>query len=102
MSLANAIKNGYINKMYAEDMAAHDWYRFVLSFPPHLVRDYIYRFKLNENSRVLDPFCGTGTTIVECKKQGVEGIGIESHPMLHFAGNVKINWSVNSKKLLAH
>lgn len=102
MSLAAAIKHGYINKMYAEDMAAHDWYRFVLSFPPHLVRDYIYRFGLNENSRVLDPFCGTGTTIVECKKQGVEGIGIESHPMLHFVGNVKIDWSVDSKELLLH
>lgn len=102
MSLVGAIKHGYINKMYAEDMAAHDWYRFVLSFPPHLVSDYIDRFGLNENSRVLDPFCGTGTTIVECKKQGVEAIGIESHPMLHFAGNVKINWSPDSKKLLEH
>lgn len=102
MSLAAAIKHGYINKMYAEDMAAHDWYRFVLSFPPHLVSDYIDRFGLNENSRVLDPFCGTGTTIVECKKQGVEAIGIESHPMLHFAGKVKTNWSLDSKKLLEH
>lgn len=102
MSLASAIKNGYINKMYAEDMAAHDWYRFVLSFPPHLVSDYIERFGLNENSRVLDPFCGTGTTIVECKKQGVEAVGVESHPMLHFAGNVKTNWRVNSKDLLEH
>ena len=102
MSLAAAIKHGYINKMYAEDMAAHDWYRFVLSFPPHLARDYINRFSLNENSRVLDPFCGTGTTIVECKKHGVEGIGIESHPMLHFAGNTKIDWSANSRKLLTH
>ncbi len=83
-------------------MAAHDWYRFVLSFPPHLVSDYIDRFGLNENSRVLDPFCGTGTTIVECKKQGVEAIGIESHPMLHFAGNVKTNWELDSKKLLKH
>jgi hypothetical protein len=102
MSLASAIKHGYINKMYAEDMAAHAWYRFVLSFPPHLVRDYIYRFGLNEDSRVLDPFCGTGTTIVECKKQGVEGVGIESHPMLHFAGNVKINWSGEPNQLLKH
>lgn len=102
MSLASAIKNGRINKMFAEDAAAHDWYRFVLSFPPHLVRDYINRFELNENSRVLDPFCGTGTTIVECKKQGVDGIGIESHPMLHFAGNVKIDWSADPQKLLAH
>ena len=88
--------------MYAEDMAAHDWYRFVLSFPPHLVSDFINRFGLNEDSRVLDPFCGTGTTTVECKKQGVESVGIESHPMLHFAGNVKTNWSLNSKKLLEH
>jgi DNA modification methylase len=102
MSLAGAIKQGYINKMYAEDMAAHDWYRFVLSFPPHLVSDFIDRFGLNENSRVLDPFCGTGTTVVECKKQGVESIGIESHPMLHFAGNVKTNWSPDSKKFLEH
>ncbi len=102
MSLAAAIKHGYINKMYAEDMAAHDWYRFVLSFPPHLVSDFIVRFGLNENSRTLDPFCGTGTTIVECKKQGVEAIGIESHPMLHFAGNVKTDWAVDSKELLEH
>ncbi len=88
--------------MYVEDMAAHDWYRFVLSFPPHLVSDYIHRFGLNENSRVLDPFCGTGTTIVECKKQGVEAIGIESHPMLHFAGNVKTSWFLSSRELLKH
>ena len=44
------------------------WYRFVLSFPPHLVREYISRFDLGSGARVLDPFCGTGTTIVECKK----------------------------------
>ena len=102
MSLANAIKHGFTNKIHAEDMAAHDWYRFVLSFPPHLVKNYIYRFGLNEDSRVLDPFCGTGTTIVECKKQGVEAIGIESHPMLHFASNVKTSWSVNAEELLKH
>lgn len=24
-----------------EDQPVHDWYRFVLSFPPHLVRTYI-------------------------------------------------------------
>jgi hypothetical protein len=25
------------NKLMGEDRAFHDWYRFVLSFPPHLV-----------------------------------------------------------------
>jgi len=32
---------GQENKLDHEDRAVHDWYRFVLSYPPHLVRDYI-------------------------------------------------------------
>src|SRR5437660_1232579 len=27
--------NSDINKLYPEDRAVHEWYRFVLSFPPH-------------------------------------------------------------------
>ena len=52
------------NKIRLHDRAVHQWYRFVLSFPPHLVRDYISKFGLNAQRRVLDPFCGTGTTSV--------------------------------------
>lgn len=56
-----------LNRFYEEDKAIHDWYRFVLSYPPHLVRKYIEIFDLNSDSVVLDPFCGTGTTLVESK-----------------------------------
>jgi len=83
------------NRLSAEDRPAHDWYRFVLSFPPHLVRDYIARFGLTGGHRVLDPFCGTGTTVVECKKQGIGSVGVEAHPLSHFAGATKINWRVD-------
>src|ERR1039457_448795 len=69
------------NKLRFEDRAAHDWYRFVLSFPAHLVRTYIERFELEPKHTVLDPFCGTGTTLVECKKLGIPSHGIESNPM---------------------
>ncbi len=55
------------NKLRAEDQSVHDWYRFVLSFPPHLVRNYLEHFAITEDAIVLDPFCGTGTTLVECK-----------------------------------
>jgi len=41
------------NKLRVEDRAAHDWYRFVLSFPPHSVRDYVERFSIGSQS-VLD------------------------------------------------
>jgi len=83
----------------SSDRAAHDWYRFVLSFPPHLVREYINRFKLGASACVLDPFCGTGTTIVECKKCGITSVGVEAHPMLHFASVTKIDWSPDPDKL---
>jgi hypothetical protein len=93
---------GDANKLSPRDRAAHDWYRFVLSFPPHLVRDYLQRFALDRQQRVLDPFCGTGTTIVECKKLGLPSVGIEANPMAHFASQVKVDWGVDPDGLVAH
>ncbi|MGH9905266.1 MAG: DNA methyltransferase, partial [Pyrinomonadaceae bacterium] len=90
------------NKLRIEDRAAHDWYRFVLSYPAHLVRDYIDRFGVDSNQIVLDPFCGTGTTLVECKKRGIPSIGIESNSMACLASRVKVDWKVDPKGLLAH
>lgn len=90
------------NKLREEDFAAHDWYRFVLSFPPHLVRDCLKRFGLNKRQRVLDPFCGTGTVLVECKKLGISSVGTEPHPMSHFASQVKADWAVDPEGLWDH
>ena len=90
------------NRVKAEDRAIHDWYRFVLSFPPHLVRDYVQRFGLSEGSCVLDPFCGTGTTLVECKRLGVNSVGLEANPMPWFATNTKVDWKPQPAALLRH
>jgi len=87
------------NKLSRDDRAAHDWYRFVLSYPPHLVRDYLQRFHASSEKRVLDPFCGTGTTIVECKKLGVPSVGVEAHPMAHFASATKVDWDIDPSEL---
>jgi hypothetical protein len=84
------------------DQSVHNWYRFVLSFPPHLVRDYLGRFGISHQDRVLDPFCGTGTTLVECRKLGVPSIGIEANPMAHFASRVKVDWSPSPEGLVQH
>lgn len=94
--------NGELNKLYPEDRAVHDWYRFVLSFPPHLVREYLERFGITGGQRVLDPFCGTGTTLVECKKLGIESVGVEPNPMAHCASQVKVDWNPDPDGLARH
>jgi DNA modification methylase len=101
MSTGRLVSNGKAeaNKLLPQDRPAHNWYRFVLSFPPHLVRDYLGRFRIRQKHTVLDPFCGTGTTLVECKKLGVPSIGIEANPMAHFASQVKLDWAVDPRAL---
>ncbi len=94
------INNGNANKLNHEDRHFHDWYRFVLSFPPHLVRDYIKIFGLNKLSVVLDPFCGTGTTLVEAKLAGMASYGIEANNFAKFASQVKTDWEIDPEKLL--
>ena len=81
------------NKLRVEDSSIHDWYRFVLSFPPHLVQQYLETFCVDQTSFVLDPFCGTGTTNVECKKHGVSSCGIEANPLTHFVSKTKCVWA---------
>ena len=91
-----------INELRVEDQTAHTWYRFVLSYPPHLVSDYLNRFKLQHDQAVLDPFCGTGTTLVESKKHSIPSFGIEANPLAHFASEVKTDWRPDPEGLLNH
>ena len=93
-------KNSQANKLFTGDQPFHDWYRFVLSFPPHLVREYLDRFGLKRGNTILDPFCGTGTTLVEAKLHHLRGVGIEANKMAHFASSVKCDWSIDSSAFL--
>lgn len=84
------------NRVKNIDAPVHDWYRFVLSFPPHLVQEYIEKFGIEHGDIVLDPFCGTGTTNVECKKLGITSIGVEANPITYFASSTKCNWDADT------
>jgi hypothetical protein len=90
------------NKLKDTDRAFHDRYRFVLSYPPHLVRSYFSRFELSTGHMVLDPFCGTGTTRVEAKKNSIRSYGIEANPMACFASRAKTNWFAAPDEIIEH
>jgi SAM-dependent methyltransferase len=92
--------NGHGNKLAPDDNAFHDWYRFVLSYPAHLVSYYLNDFGLRNDQVVLDPFCGTGTTLIQARLNQIESVGIEANPFAYFASKVKVDWDVNPDHLI--
>lgn len=90
------------NTLLEEDRSIHDWYRFVLAFPPHLVRELLVRFGIGPQHCVLDPFCGTGTTLVECKKLEVPSVGVEANPIAYYVSKIKTKWDVDPNGLMKH
>ena len=87
----------------------HDWYKSVFGAPPDLIAKLIQQLGATRTSVVLDPFCGTGTTNVECKSRLIKSIGTDVNPVAFLASLVKTNWNLDpntinslSKKFLAH
>lgn len=84
------------------DTSVHSWYRLRLGYSDHFVSSVIKDFDLDpRRAVVLDPFCGAGTTIVECKKQGISSIGIDANPSSCFATRVKTHWAIEAQRISA-
>jgi hypothetical protein len=64
-----------------------------------LVRHYLKDFALGSAHVLLDPFCGTGTTLVEAKRCGVPSVGLEANLFAQFACAVKTDWAVDPEEL---
>jgi len=96
-----AVDEANSNVLQSQDYPVHGWYRFVQSYPPHLVRKYTEKFGLSAEDLLLDPFCGTGTTLVEAKLAGIPSVGCDSHPFAVLASRVKTNWSLSIRILRA-
>ncbi len=62
---------------------------------PLIYRQYVEDFELSPGKTILDPFCGTGTTIIEAKKLGIRGVGLEANPLAAFAGRTKLDWKLS-------
>jgi DNA modification methylase len=67
----------------------YDWYVMPEAYSAPLVQEAIREFEVPEGGTVLDPFCGTGTTLVASKLMGRNTLGIEVNPFLAFASRVK-------------
>jgi len=96
--MGNDVNNeSVIDPQSFSDPTIHDWYRIVWGYSDQLVRFLLSRLSLDANGgkTIIDPFCGTGTTLVECKKAGISSFGVDANPACIFATRVKTNWDVD-------
>ena len=71
----------------------HSWVRLTPSFSPILVSNLLEEFDCDSGSTVLDPFDGVGTTTLQCQLQGIDSIGVELNPFLHYVALAKTRWN---------
>lgn len=78
----------------------HRWYTSVMGFAPQLVNDLINELGCDSSGTLLDPFCGTGTTLVESNRREINAIGIDANPFSVFCSKAKTDLNVNPERLL--
>jgi DNA modification methylase len=74
-------------------MSVHRWYSYLEDFPPSLVYNKLRAYGIGRNKIVLDPFVGSGTTVVTSKLFGNDAIGIDINPVASFVSQAKTEWT---------
>jgi len=66
----------------------HSLHPYPAKFPPQLPKTILKQFS-KTGETVLDPFCGSGTTIVEARLQGINAIGVDVNSLFCLLSKVK-------------
>lgn len=71
----------------------HRWYRYTAGFSGTWVGKLLEEKKKEGRYRVIDPFAGSGTVMIESMLHGVDSYGIESHPYVYNIATAKLQWN---------
>jgi Predicted DNA modification methylase len=66
----------------------HSLHPYPAKFPPQLPHSIIKKFAC-KNATILDPFCGSGTTLVEARLLGCNAIGVDVNGLSSLLSKVK-------------
>jgi len=76
----------------------HKWYDYLEDFPYSLIEEKINEYKLTNDSIIVDPFCGSGTTLVSAKMFRINSVGFDANPLMAFISKVKTTWEIDLHK----
>lgn len=86
--LENAARLG--KNRQATRYSVHGLHEYKGKFNPQIARAILNIFDVRASQRVLDPFCGSGTTLVECAHRGSMGFGMDLNPFAVYIANAKL------------
>jgi hypothetical protein len=81
-------------------LPVHRWFRYSAGFSGQWVESVIRAQRSSNPVRVLDPFVGSGTTLLASEVAGVECIGIEAHPFIVRVAKAKLAWRTDPEAYL--
>jgi len=90
-TLKNSRSGAFTDNM---KLPVHRWFRYSAGFSAEWVANTILEQGTPPN-KILDPFCGSGTTLIEAMKIGVDAVGFEPHPFIFRVAQCKTDWSVD-------
>jgi len=72
-------------------LPVHRWFRYSAGFSAQWVQSLASLVACSgRKTRVLDPFAGSGTTLIASQDAGVESCGVESHPFVARVAKAKL------------
>lgn len=77
----------------------HRWYNYLEEFPFTLIENKIIEYNLQPHNIVVDPFCGSGTTLVSANLFKMDAIGFDSNPLMKFVTETKTTWDIDLTEL---
>ena len=68
----------------------YNWFYYKEGFSRDLVWNVLKEYDVPKGGMVLDPFCGTGTTLLAAKQAGYDAVGFDILPLGVFVSNTKL------------
>jgi len=81
----------FVNNM---TLPVHRWFRYSAGFSAAWAQQVIEE---SGAKRVLDPFAGSGTTVLAAESVGIESIGVDIHPFVSRVAQAKLLWRTSTE-----